>query len=83
MIAVKALYEQGNVKFLEPTPSVEHAMVVVVFLDARGEDALRGLAWGERMDEVGAQTLVAMHEELAPCRAEAEQAYLNREETSP
>ena len=83
MIAVKALYEQGSIKFLEPTPSVEHAMVVVVFLDALGEDALRGLVWGERMDEAGARTLVALHEELAPYRAEAEHAYLNREEPAP
>ena len=33
MIAVKAIYDRGNIQFLEPLPEVERALVAVVFLE--------------------------------------------------
>ena len=33
MIAVKALYKQGKIEFLDPPPDVAQALVAVVFLD--------------------------------------------------
>jgi len=89
MKAVKALYEQGSIKLLEPAPPVEQALVVVVFLDVRLEDALlaiygdtvRSISWGDPVDEEGARALVSVHEELAPYRMAAEEAYLSREES--
>ena len=83
MIAVKALYKQGKVEFLDSPPDIDQALVAVVFLEMETvKDALvpyldhmEGMDWGEPMDEEGAQTLLAMHEELAPYRTEAHQAY--------
>jgi hypothetical protein len=88
MIAVKAIYERGSIKLLEPAPPVEQALAVVVFLDMYQEDTwpvwqkgiLENRGWGEPMDEEGAKLLISIHEELAPYRAEAEEAYLNRGE---
>ena len=82
MIAVRALYKQGEVEFLEPPPDVARALVAVVFLEMETvENALTpylnvmdAIDWGESMDEDGAKTLVAVHEELAPYRAEVNQA---------
>ena len=88
MIAVKALYEHGSIELLEPVPTIDRALVVVVFLDAGMDDAFlatsreaaMSIAWGEPMDEEGANLLVAVHEELAPYRAEAEAVVLSRKE---
>ena len=83
MRAVKAIYEQGQVEFLEPVPQVERALVVVVFLDIDPVEALvvsygsllEGMKWGEPMDEEGAKTLVEIHEELLPYSLEVEETY--------
>ena len=83
MIAVKALYKQGKVEFLDSPPDIDQALVAVVFLETETvEDALApyldqmdGMDWGEPMDAEGARSLLAMHEELAPYRTEAHQAY--------
>jgi hypothetical protein len=81
MIAVRGLYEQGTIKFLEPPPEVAQALVAIVFLEIETvEDVLASytnlvdtIDWGEPMDDEGARTLVAVHEELAPYRAEVNQ----------
>lgn len=83
MIAVKALYRAGEVEFLEPPPALAQTPVIVVFLDPEnGESYLApmiehvdALDWGEPMDVEGAQMLVALHEELAPYRIAATQAW--------
>jgi len=83
MIAVKALYRAGEVEFLEPPPALAQTPVIVVFLDpARVEDVLAptteylaAVDWGEPMDAEGSQILLALHEELAPYRIEATQAW--------
>ena len=83
MIAVKAIYEQGQVEFLEPVPQVERALVAVVFLGIDPVEALvasygsllEGMKWGEPMDEEGAKTLVGIHEELLPYSLEVEETY--------
>jgi hypothetical protein len=88
MIAVKAVYERGRVKLLEPAPPLKKALAVVVFLEdylgptvsPSQEDTPKTIEWGQPIDEEGAQLLVAIHEELAPYRLEAEDAYLNRGE---
>jgi len=87
MITVKAIYDRGKVEFLEPVPDVERALVAVVFLEvapaevvlASYGDVLSTMAWGEPMDEEGAFVLMAIHEEMAPYRVEAEGAYLASE----
>lgn len=85
MIAVKAMYEQGNIKFLDSPPLIEQTPVVVVFLDVNHQDPwLEGLQESqesESMDEEDAQLLMSIHQELMPYRAEAEDAYLNREKS--
>lgn len=89
MIAVKAMYDHGIIKFLEPVPSVERALVAVVFQDVSLEEALVssyqdaevGSEGHEPMDAGGAKVLMAVHEELAPYRIEAVTAYLDREGT--
>jgi hypothetical protein len=88
MIAIKALYKQGKIEFLDPPPDVAQALVAIVFLDMETvEDALApyldlmdAMDWGEPVDEDGAEVLVAVHEELAPYRVEVNQAYLDLEE---
>lgn len=83
MITVKAIYERGQVEFLEPVPQVERALVAVVFLDIAPSEAvvasygslLEGVKWGESMDEEGARTLVEIHEELLPYSLEVEETY--------
>ena len=88
MITIKAVYDRGNVQFLEPTPSIERALVAVVFLDPSPPEELwpwlretdRCSHWGEPMDDEGAGELLAIHDQLTPYRAEAEEAYLGREE---
>ncbi|MGB0386552.1 MAG: hypothetical protein ACPGWR_17220 [Ardenticatenaceae bacterium] len=84
MIAVKAMYQQGNIKFLDRPPLVEQTPVVVVFLDQNLQDPwLSGygdLQESEPMDEEDAQLLMSTYQELMPYRIEAENAYLNREE---
>jgi len=88
MIAVRALYEQGKIEFLEPPPDVARALVAIVFLKMETvEDVLApyvssmdGMDWGEPMDEDGARAMLAVHEELAPYRTEVNQVYLDLEE---
>lgn len=88
MIAVKAIFEQGRIRLLEPAPAVNKALAVVVFLEDRFDvsspisrkNGSETIEWGEPIDDDGAQFLMAIHEELAPYRSEAEEAYLNREE---
>jgi len=83
MIAVKALYKQGKIEFLDSPPDIDQALVAVVFLEMETvEDALApyldqvdSMDWGEQMDEEGAQSLLAIHEELAPYRTEVNQTY--------
>ncbi len=79
MIAVKAMYEQGNIKFLNTYPLVEQTPVVVVFLDVNHQDPwLSGygnLEESESMDEEDTQLLMSIHQELMPYRYEAEDAY--------
>ncbi len=38
MIAVKAVYERGEIRLLEPAPPVENSPAVVVFLSAPAEN---------------------------------------------
>ena len=88
MIAIKALYKQGKIEFLDPPPDIARALVAIVFLEMETvEDALApylglmdAMDWGKRVDEDGARELVAMHDELAPYRVEVNQAYLDPEE---
>ena len=87
MIAVRALYKQGQIEFLDPPPDIARALVAIVFLDVEtAEEALApyvslmdNMDWGEPVDEDGARALVAVHEKLAPYRAEVNQAYLDME----
>ena len=88
MITVKAIYEQGQVEFLEPVPQVKRALVAVVFLDIAPAEALaasygsllEGMEWGAPMDEEGARTLVEIHEELLPYSLEVEETYRKLQE---
>jgi hypothetical protein len=83
MIAVKALYRAGEVEFLQPPPALAQMPVIVVFLDSESVEKvfaptveqLDAMDWGEPMDAEGAQMLVALHEELAPYRIAATQAW--------
>jgi hypothetical protein len=83
MIAVKGLYRAGEVEFLEPPPALAQTPVIVVFLDPERVEDFRALTtgylaavnWGEPMDAEGSQLLLALHEELAPYRIEATQAW--------
>ena len=78
MIAVRAVYREGEIEFLETPPTLAQMPVIIIFLD---EDKVEGILasyvewteaidWGEPMDEEGAQMLVALHEELTPYRTE-------------
>lgn len=88
MIAVKAIYDRGNIQFLEPLPEVDRAVVAVVFLGAdladsvvdAFQDVLTTVKWGEPIDEEGAGALLSLHEELAPYRVEAERILTAEEE---
>lgn len=90
MIAVKAIYDRGEIQFLEPLPEIERALIAVIFLETdlpetvvtALQDVLGTVVWGDPMDEEGAAALLALHEELAPYRAEAE-AILTAEGESP
>ena len=81
MIAVRALYRESKIEFLEPPPALAQAPVIVIFLETEGVDAIlapyaeqmAATHWGEPMDDEGARLLVALHEELAPYRTEAKQ----------
>ena len=61
-------------------PEIEHALLAVIFLEAdfpetvvtAWQDEIGPVVWGEPMDKEGAVALLALHEELAPYRAEAE-----------
>lgn len=83
MFAVKALFKQGKVQFLDSPPDIDQALVAVVFLEMEAAkdivapylDLVDDIDWGEPMDEEGAQSLLAMHEELAPYRTEVNQTY--------
>ena len=83
MIAVKGLYRKGKIELLESPPEMKQSPVIVVFLEespeedilARYSDQLDALDWGMPMDEEGGKTLLALHEELAPYRAEANRIY--------
>ena len=39
MIAIKALYKQGEIEFLDPPPDIAQALVAIVFLETL-EDTL-------------------------------------------
>ena len=88
MIAIKALYRQGKIEFLDSPPDIAQALVAIVFLEMETvEDALApylglmdAMDWGEPMDEDGARALLVVHEELATYRTEVNQAYLDLEE---
>ena len=88
MIAIKALYRQGKIEFLDSPPDIAQALVAIVFLEMETvEDALApyldlmdAMDWGEPVDEDGARALLAVHEELAPYRTEVNHAYLDLEE---
>ncbi|MFH1634537.1 MAG: hypothetical protein ABIG63_11100 [Chloroflexota bacterium] len=90
MIAVKAIYDRGKIQFLEPLPEIEHALIAVIFLETELLETVvtawygvpSTVVWGEPMDEEGAAALLALHEQLAPYRAEAE-AILTAGEESP
>lgn len=90
MIAVKAIYDRGEIQFLEPLPEIERALIAVIFLETdlpetvvtALQDVLGTVVWGDPMDEEGAAALLTLHEELAPYRAEAE-AILTAEGESP
>lgn len=56
MIAVKALYEDGALRFLEPPPAIEQSPVIVVFLDTPPEDGVTPATF-------------SVHEVVAPYRA--------------
>jgi len=85
MITVRGLYEDGKIKLLEAPPDIARAQVAIVFLESETvADLLASYAamgeafeWGEPMDEEGARTLVAVHEELAPYRAEVNRGHLD------
>ena len=87
MIAVRALYEQGQIKFLDTPPNIARAMVAIVFLNMETVEEtllpyvglMDNIDWGEPVDKDGARALLAIHEELAPYRAEVNQAYLDVE----
>jgi len=87
MIAVRALYKQGRIEFLDPPPDIARALVAIVFLGVETVEetlspyvgSMDNMDWGEPVDEDGARALLAMHEELAPYRAEVNQAYLDVE----
>ena len=72
MLAVKALYREGKIEFLQPPPVLTQAPVIIVFLEVgREKDVLSSYAeqmdaidWGDPMDEDGGRMLVALHEEL-------------------
>lgn len=82
MIAVRALYRQGEIQFLDSPPAVTHAPVIVLFAAEGEPDEAKPAAdyaehvaetiWGEPIDEEGAGLLVALHEELAPYTDPAE-----------
>ena len=80
MFAVKAIYDRGKIQFLEPLPEIEHAVLAVIFMEnehsdvgvTAAQDVLGTVVWGEPMDKEGAAALLALNEELAPYRAEAE-----------
>jgi hypothetical protein len=90
MIAVKAIYDRGQLQFLEPLPGIEHALVAVIVLEtdlsetvlAAYRELLHTMEWRKPVDEEGATALVAVHEELAPYRFEAEQRLKDRENAS-
>ena len=88
MIAIKAIYRQGKIEFLDSPPDIAQALVAIVFLEMETvQDALApyldlmdAMDWGEPVDEDGARALLAVHEGLAPYRTEVNQAYLDLEE---
>lgn len=88
MIAIQALYKQGEIEFLEPPPDIERALVAIVFLEtgtvedvlAPYLDLMDTMDWGRPIDGDGAKALLAVHEELAPYRAEVNQACLDLRE---
>lgn len=88
MIAVKAIYDRGEFQFLEPVPEIDRALVAVIFLEtdlsetvlAAYQDVLSSVDWGEPVDEEGSAALLALHEELAPYRAEVEEALESRKD---
>jgi len=88
MIALDAVYDRGNVRLLEPCAEARRTRAIVILLDPLPEDALCGTAgealdsleWGAPADEEAAAELIGIHEELAPYRAQAENAYVGTEE---
>lgn len=80
MIAVKAMYRAGEIEFLEPPPALEQTPVIVIFLEPETGFAselahAEAVDWGDPMDAEGAQLLITLHEELAPYRIAAAQAW--------
>ncbi len=87
MIAVKAMYDQGKIRFLEPPPAITHALIAVIFLEPNLPESITAdldtAEWGEPMDQDGAVALLALHEELAPYRTEAEATLTVGKESLP
>jgi len=83
VIAVKALYREGKIEFLEPPPTLTQAPVIIVFLEGEREkdvlavytEQMDAVDWGIPMDEEGGRMLVTLHEELAPYRTEANHSH--------
>ena len=83
MIAVKALYREGRIEFLEPPPALTQVPVIIVFLEGEREkdvlavytEQIDVIDWGIPMDEEGGRMLVALHEQLVPYRTEVDHTY--------
>lgn len=65
MIAIKALYQDGELRFLEPPPMIEQSPVIVVFLDTPPEDA-------DATDALSVQEAVAPYRVARPAHRPAE-----------
>ena len=73
MIAVRAMYQKGRIKLLEPAPKTARAEVMVIFPE---EHELPTSA----MDDEDRALLTQLCEELEPLSLEAERAYLRRKD---
>lgn len=59
MIALKAIYEDGRIRLLEPAPPVQEAAAVVVFLDRRRKQPTRlRMSWKTRSLPIIVSTLL-------------------------
>ncbi len=73
MIAVRAMYQKGRIKLLEPAPKTRRTEVMVIFPEAQ-ELAV------EAMEDADRALLTRYCEELEPLSAEAERAVRARED---